>query len=67
MLHSTGDIGLLKIVHESAIAAGVRRLEAVTGKEALLHVQKTEEELKRTAGLFKASPLELSMIAPKNF
>jgi alanyl-tRNA synthetase len=55
----TGDIGLLKIVHESAIAAGVRRLEAVTGKEALLHVQKTEEELKRTAGLFKASPLEV--------
>ena len=55
----TGDIGLLKIVHESAIAAGVRRLDAVTGKEALLHVQKMEEELKRTAGLFKASPLEV--------
>ena len=55
----TGDIGLLKIVHESAIAAGVRRLEAVTGKEALLYVQKTEEELKRTAGLFKAGPLDV--------
>ena len=55
----TGDIGLLKVVHESAIAAGVRRIEAVTGKEALLHVQKAEEELKRAAGLFKVSPLEL--------
>jgi len=55
----TGDIGLLKIVHESAIAAGVRRIEAVTGKEALLHIQKAEEELKKAAGLFKANPLEL--------
>ncbi|HUN53762.1 MAG TPA: alanine--tRNA ligase [Smithella sp.] len=55
----TGDIGLLKIVHESAIAAGVRRIEAVTGKEALAHVQKAEEELKRTAGLYKAGPLEV--------
>jgi alanyl-tRNA synthetase len=55
----TGDIGLLKVVHESAIAAGVRRIEAVTGKEALTHVQKAEEELKKAAGLFKANPLEL--------
>jgi len=55
----TGDIGLLKIVHESAIAAGVRRLEAVTGREALAHIQKAEEELKRTAGLFKAGHLEV--------
>ena len=55
----TGDIGLLKVVHESAIAAGVRRIEAVTGKEALTHVQKTEEELKKAAGLLKASPLEV--------
>ena len=55
----TGDIGLLKVVHESAIAAGVRRIEALTGKEALLHVQKAEEELKKAAGLFKANPLEL--------
>jgi len=55
----TGDIGMLKIVHESAIAAGVRRLEAVTGKEAISHIQKSEEELKRTAGLFKAGHLEV--------
>jgi len=55
----TGDIGLLKILHESAIAAGVRRIEAATGKEAVLHVQKTEAELKRAAGLFKAGQMEV--------
>jgi len=61
----TGDIGLLKVVHESAIAAGVRRIEAVTGKEAITHVQKAEEELKKAAGLFKANPLELADRADK--
>ena len=55
----TGDIGLLKVLHESAIAAGVRRIEAVTGKEALAHVQKAEEELKRTAALFKSGQMEV--------
>ena len=57
----TGDIGFLKIVHESAIAAGVRRIEAVTGKEALAHVRKAEEELKCTAGLFKAGQARAAM------
>ncbi|PKN69201.1 MAG: alanine--tRNA ligase, partial [Deltaproteobacteria bacterium HGW-Deltaproteobacteria-10] len=61
----TGDIGLLKVLHESAIAAGVRRLEAVTGKQALVHVQQTEEELKKAAGFFKTSPLELADRAEK--
>jgi alanyl-tRNA synthetase len=55
----TGDIGLLKIVHESAIAAGVRRIEAITGREAVLHIQKADEELKQAAGLFKAGHFEV--------
>jgi len=54
----TGDIGLLKIVHESAVAAGVRRIEALTGRGALAHVQRLEGELRRTAGLLKIGPLE---------
>jgi len=56
----TGDIGLLKIIHESAIAAGVRRIEALTGREAVRHIQKMEEELKKSASLLKANPLELA-------
>jgi alanyl-tRNA synthetase len=56
----TGDMGLLKIIHESAIAAGVRRIEAATGREALKYVRNVEGELKKTASLLKANPLELS-------
>jgi alanyl-tRNA synthetase len=56
----TGDIGLLKVIHESAIAAGVRRIEAVTGKEAFKHMQKAEEELRKAASLFKVSPLDVA-------
>ncbi len=61
----TGDIGLLKVVHESAIAAGVRRIEAVTGKEALMHVQKAEEELKSTPDYLRPVHWKF-MTAPKN-
>jgi alanyl-tRNA synthetase len=56
----TGEIGLLKVIHESAIAAGVRRIEAVTGKEALMYMQNAEEELRKAASMFKVSPLELA-------
>ena len=56
-VHRTGDIGLLKIVHESAIAAGVRRIEAVTGGGAVAYVQRLEEELRKTASLLKTSLL----------
>jgi alanyl-tRNA synthetase len=56
----TGDIGFLKVIHESAIAAGVRRIEAVAGREALKYVRDVEGELKKTASLLKTNPLELS-------
>jgi len=56
----TGDIGFLKITHESAIAAGVRRIEAVAGREAVKYVHRMETELKNVAGLLKTNPQELS-------
>ncbi len=56
----TGDIGFLKIVHESAVAAGVRRIEAVTGRGAVTYARRLEEELKKAAGFVKASPFEVS-------
>ncbi len=56
----TGDIGALKVISESSVAAGVRRIEAVTGEEALKYFKKVEAELKKSAALLKANPLELS-------
>lgn len=57
----TGDIGLLKILNESAIAASVRRIEAATGQEALKRIQTQEDELKRAALLLKTNPGELAV------
>jgi alanyl-tRNA synthetase len=52
----TGDIGLFKIVSESAVGANLRRIEAVTGKAALEYVQNQEESLKAIASTLKTSP-----------
>ena len=51
----TGDIGLLRIVSESGIAAGVRRIEALTGPAALAFTEAAERDLRAIAELLKAS------------
>ncbi|CDM24792.1 alanine--tRNA ligase [Castellaniella defragrans] len=52
----TGDIGLFKIVSEGGVAAGIRRVEAITGHGALAWVRRTCETLDQAAGLLKAQP-----------
>ncbi len=51
----TGDIGLLKITNESGIAAGIRRIEAVTGRAALEYMREAEDQLRQAAQLVKGS------------
>ncbi len=58
-LDATGQIGLFKVVSEGAVASGVRRVEAVTGEEALRHVGQEEAALRESATLLKIPPLEL--------
>jgi alanyl-tRNA synthetase len=56
----TGDIGLLKIVSEGGLAAGVRRIEAVVGEAALNYLNDREKILTDTATVLKSSPAELT-------
>jgi len=55
----TGDIGLFKVVAEGGVAAGVRRIEAVTGDNALAYVQEQQALLQQAAGVLKAPAQEL--------
>ncbi len=55
----TGDIGLLKVVGESGVAAGVRRIEAVTGAGALAYLQQLEDTVAQAAGTLKTPATEL--------
>jgi alanyl-tRNA synthetase len=55
----TGDIGLLKIVSESAVAAGVRRIEALTGDAARDYLAVQDERVREAAELLKVSPDEM--------
>ena len=54
----TGDIGYFKVVNESAVAAGVRRIEAVTGAYAEALVAETQRRLNDVAGALRASPAD---------
>ena len=56
----TGDIGLFKIVSESGVAAGVRRIEALTGEAAWRAFKEAEAELKNVAEVVKAKPGEVA-------
>ena len=55
----TGDIGLFKIVAEGGVSAGVRRVEAVTGGNALAYLQALEATVAQLAGTLKAAPAEV--------
>jgi alanyl-tRNA synthetase len=55
----SGDIGFFKIVSESGVAAGIRRIEAVTADSALAYAQAQDRQLAAIAGLLKAPPQEI--------
>ncbi|WP_375622353.1 alanine--tRNA ligase [Bartonella sp. TT119HLJHH] len=54
-VEQTGDIGLIHIVSESSVSAGVRRIEALTGKEARLYLSRQDERIHEIADLLKTS------------
>ncbi|MGG5886187.1 alanine--tRNA ligase [Falsiroseomonas sp. HC035] len=56
----TGDIGLFRIVSEGAVAAGIRRVEAVTGEAALKLLEERDRQLNEAAAVLKARPAELA-------
>ncbi|HEY8905080.1 MAG TPA: DHHA1 domain-containing protein, partial [Rhodoferax sp.] len=56
----TGDIGLFKVIAESGVASGVRRIEAVTGENALHYLQHLEDTVGQAAGMLKAPVAELN-------
>jgi alanyl-tRNA synthetase len=62
---ATGEIGLLKVVSESGIAAGVRRVEALTGLGAIEHMRDQERTLRRIAELLKSPVAELPVRVEK--
>ena len=58
-VNATGDIGLVRIVSDSAVAAGVRRIEALTGEAARCYLDEQERRLKAAAAALKVSPADV--------
>ncbi len=57
--HETGQVGLFKLLQEGSVAAGVRRIEALTGETAYTYVKKQEEDIREVAALLKVQPHEV--------
>ena len=58
-VNRTGDVGLMTVVSESAVAAGVRRIEALTGKEARTYLHQQDARVREAAGVLKVAPNDL--------
>ncbi len=58
-VHATGDIAILKIISESAVSSGVRRIEALTGESARLWLTDREDRLRQSAAALKTTPEEV--------
>ena len=59
-VHRSGDIGFFKIVVEGGVAAGIRRVEAITGDNAVRYVQELDARVNEAAAALKAQPSELT-------
>jgi alanyl-tRNA synthetase len=62
---ATGEIGTFKIISEGSVAAGLRRIEALTGFASLEYMKQKEDELKKAAGILKVTELSVSERAKK--
>ncbi len=58
-VHRTGDIGMLKILNDSSVASGIRRIQAITGRECIAFVRKQENTIREIAELLKGSEGEI--------